>query len=96
MKCEKKAVIDLTDCKYIMDLHERIRVSLDFPEGYGKNWDAFWDMLNRDCEYHYVIVKGINTVAKELNDSIEKMQKIMEKNKQYWKDRCPFDYEFID
>ena len=29
----KKAVIDLTDCKYIMDLHERIKVSLDFPEG---------------------------------------------------------------
>ena len=21
---------------------------------------------------------------------------LMEKNKQYWKDKCPFDYEFID
>ena len=96
MKNNTKAVIDLTDCKYIMDLHERIRVALDFPEGYGKNWDAFWDMLNRDCEYHYVIVKGSNTVAKELKKSVEMMREIMEENKQYWKDKCPFDYEFID
>ena len=41
----KKATIDLTDCKYLMDLHERIRVSLGFPEWYGKNWDALWDCL---------------------------------------------------
>ena len=53
-------------------------------------------MINRDCEYHYVIVKCSKTVAKELNGSIEKMRKIMEKNKQYWKERCPFDHEFID
>lgn len=96
MKEINKAVIDLTDCKYIMDLHERIRVSLDFPDWYGKNWDAFWDMINRDCQYNYVIVKGSQTVAKELEGSIEKMQKIMERNKQFWKDKYPFDYEFID
>lgn len=80
-----------------MDLHERIRVSLDFPEWYGKNWSAFWDMINRDCEYHYITVKGTKTVAKELEGSIEKMRKIMERNKQFWANsRCPFDYEFID
>lgn len=25
-----------------------------------------------------------------------RMRELMEKNKQYWKDKCPFDYEFID
>ena len=54
MKEIKKATIDLTDCKHIMDLHERIKVSLSFPDWYGKNWDAFWDMINRDCQYNYV------------------------------------------
>lgn len=93
----KKATIDLTDCKYLMDLHERIRVSLDFPRGYGKNWDAFWDMLNRDCEYHYVTVKGSETVADELKGSVEIMKEIMEKNKKYRAHaKHPFNYEFID
>ena len=28
----KKAPVDLTDCKYILELHERIRIALDFPD----------------------------------------------------------------
>ena len=42
----KKAVIDLTNCKHLLELHERIRISLDFPKWYGMNFDAFWDMIN--------------------------------------------------
>ena len=53
-------------------------------------------MINRDCQYNYVIVKGSNTVAKKLKKSVEMMREIMEENKQYWKNKCPFDYEFID
>lgn len=59
---------------------------MDFPEGYGKNWDAFWDMINRDCEYHYVTVKGSKTVADELKGSVERMRELLEKNKQYWEE----------
>jgi len=93
----KKATIDLTDCKYLLELHERIRVALDFPKGYGKNWDAFWDFLNMECTYDYVTVKGSNTVSKDLGGSIQKMKEIMERNKQYYKNsRKPFDYEFIN
>ncbi len=93
----KKATIDLTDCKYLMDLHERIRVSLNFPEGYGKNWPAFWDMINRDCEYNFVIVKGSETVADELKGSVERMRELLERNKKYWINaKHPFDYEFVD
>lgn len=92
----KKAVIDLTDCKQLMDLQERIRVGMDFPDWYGRNWAAFWDMINRETDCEFVTVKGSKTVAKELEDSIEIMRELMEKNKQYWAGRCPFDYEFID
>lgn len=93
----KKAVIDLTGCKYLLELHERIRVALSFPEWYGKNWDAFWDMINRDCEYNYIIIKGSNTVSKELAESIKIMRDILEENKQDWANSdCPFDYEFVD
>lgn len=41
----KKAVIDLTACKYLLEMHKRIRGALDFPKRYGMNWDAFWDFL---------------------------------------------------
>jgi RNAse (barnase) inhibitor barstar len=93
----KKAVIDLTNCKYLLEMHERIRVALDFPKGYGMNFDAFWDMINRDCDYNYIVVKGSSTVAKELVDSVKKMRDALEENKQDWAgSKHSFDYEFID
>lgn len=93
----RKATIDLTDCKYLLEMHERIRVALDFPKGYGMNWDAFWDSLNRDCEYDYIEVIGSDTVAEELKPSVKMMKDIMEENKQYWaSSKRPPDYKFID
>ena len=93
----KKAVIDLTGCKYLLELHERIRIALNFPDWYGKNWDAFWDMINRDCEYNFIIIKGSDTVSKELAGSIKTMRDILEENRQDWSNSDnPFDYEFID
>lgn len=93
----KKAVIDLTGCKYLLELHERIRIALNFPDWYGKNWDAFWDMINRDCEYNFITIKGSDTVSKELAGSIKTMRDILEENRQNWSNSDnPFDYEFID
>ena len=93
----KKVTIDLTDCKYLMELHERIRIALDFPKGYGNNWDAFWDFIHRECTYDYIIVKGSNTVSKDLVGSIKMMKDILEENKQYYQNsNHPVDYEFID
>lgn len=37
----KKAILDFTNCKYYDDLHETIKKSLNFPDYYGKNLDAF-------------------------------------------------------
>ena len=42
------AILDLTDCQYLGELHKRIKVALDFPDHYGENWDAFWDSLRSD------------------------------------------------
>ena len=93
----KKAVIDLTDCKYLIEMHERIKKALNFPEWYGKNWDAFWDLLHRDCEFDYIIVKGSNTVSEELKQSVQTMKELMEKDKRHWINSAnPVDYEFID
>lgn len=92
-----QATIDLTECNYLMELHERIKIRLHLDEGYGRSLDAFWDEINRNIKCDFITVKGGNTVSKDLRGTVEKMSKILERNKQYWAHSdCPFDYEFVD
>ena len=62
--------LDLTGCKYLSDIHERIRIAFDFPEWYGANWDAFWDLLRSECDSDKLIIKGTNTLTKEFDEHI--------------------------
>ena len=41
----KKYKIDFTNVKHYLEMHFVIKESLDFPDYYGCNWDAFWDCL---------------------------------------------------
>ncbi len=48
---EKKTVtLDLTGCQSLGEIHQRIKKTFDFPDFYGQNWDAFWDLLRTDWE----------------------------------------------
>lgn len=38
MENKKIIILDLTDCKYLGELHERIRVAFDFPK---MEWGKF-------------------------------------------------------
>ena len=42
---KEKYTIDFRGVKNYYDMHFTIRDSLDFPDYYGANWDAFWDCL---------------------------------------------------
>ena len=89
--------LDLTGCESPYDLHVRIRKAFDFPEWYGKNWSAFWDLLWSECDADKVIIKGEYSLAVEFDESLGKMHEILERNK---KERAnsdyPFDYEIVD
>jgi len=37
--------IDLADVATVDDLHNLMMQRLEFPHYYGKNWDAFWDVI---------------------------------------------------
>ncbi len=92
----KTIELDLTGCKYLAEIHEKIRVAFDFPEWYGKNWSAFWDLLWSECDADKVIIKGVYCLPSEFDKPLSIMYEILDRNK---KERansdCPFDYEII-
>ncbi|AUG02700.1 ribonuclease inhibitor [Pseudomonas sp. 09C 129] len=38
--------IDLNAVTSTAELHATLREALGFPNGYGANWDAFWDAIS--------------------------------------------------
>ena len=68
MSDEKIITLDLTDCKYLGELHERIRVAFNFPEWYGANWDAFWDCLTDMVgDPINIEVRGLEVIERKFN-----------------------------
>ena len=78
MEQEKIITLDLTGCKYLGELHQRIKEAFDFPDFYGENWDAFWDLLRSECDADKVMVVGGDSVSKELSTSVQNMKGILE------------------
>ena len=88
--------LDLTGCKYLDEVHDRIRVAFDFPQWYGKNWSAFWDLLWSECDADKVIIKGEKSLLSEFDKSLSKLHEILERNKnEHANSDCPFDYEIV-
>lgn len=97
---EKKTIIlDLTDCKYLGELHERIRMAFDFPEWYGANWDAFWDLLWSECDADEVRILGEKSLSQKFSRDIDMMHSILlkyryerEQDSEKYDDVKPFEY----
>ena len=92
--------LDLSGCKYLAEVHERIRVAFDFPEWYGKNWNAFWDLLRSECDADKLVVKGENTLTKEFDEQItifhETLDEYIEFREKYKKYGLnAFEYEIV-
>ncbi len=94
----KIITLDLTDCKFLLEIHKRIRDAFDFPEWYGENWNAFWDLLWSECDADKVIVKGENTLPKDFKEDIDIMHEVLDDCVNFRKkyNLNPFTYEIID
>ena len=89
--------LDLTGVKTLNELHEKIRIAFDFPEWYGKNWDAFHDLLRTECDADKVVVKGINTISSKFAEDINLLSEILKRKTDFNK-MCNFNdfsYEII-
>ena len=101
----KITVLDLTGCKYIEELHQRLMETFHFPDWYGKNWSAFWDLINDlPEEYTDVVIMGFTKLPADLQQSGKKMLEIMQRNKEYYDEYLKkhpdygyqFNYRIID
>lgn len=79
---KKIVILDLTDCRFLGEIHSRIKKAFDFPDFYGENWDAFWDLLWSECDANKIVVIGEKTVSKELIPSVEMVNKILQELKE--------------
>ena len=92
---EKKTVtLDLTGCQYLGEIHQRIKKAFEFPDFYGENWDAFWDLLRSECDADKIIVAGEDSVSEELSASVQTMRGILEEFRELCnKDGDPVEIE---
>ncbi|MCI9274114.1 MAG: barstar family protein [Clostridiales bacterium] len=83
MKKEKIVTLDLTGCKSLGEIHQRIKEAFDFPDFYGQNWSAFDDLLWSECDADKIVVLGGETISKELVPSIEMINEILQEFKEH-------------
>lgn len=93
----KTIELDLSKCKDLSELHERIKVAFGFPEYYGGNWAAFWDLLWSECDADQVIIIGEETLSEEFIDQLAIMHNVLKDAVEFRKnnDLAPFSYKIL-
>ena len=75
-------IIDFTNVNYYLEMHAVIMYSLDFPDYYGCNWDAFWDCLNDMYgDPTYIKIIGIEVIERKFDDEAEQIIGILQEAK---------------
>ena len=72
----QEITLDFTECKYIVQLYDILQEGFGFPEWFGRNLDALWDLLSDyyyDCLPIVVKIKGIKTMPKDLQNYMDKV-----------------------
>lgn len=67
----KTIIIDFSDINDIAEVHLMLKEKFNFPEWYGENLDALWDMLTGYIEPCIVEFKGFETVSEDIRDYLQ-------------------------
>ena len=65
--------IDFAGAECIEQIHSTLKKNLDFPEWYGENLDALWDLLTGYLEPCTIIIKGSEEVSDEITEYVQKV-----------------------
>ena len=85
-------------------MHRRIKIAFDFPDYYGENWNAFWDLIDGTRDNTLVEIHGIASLPPNLKAQADIMLRCLDANiaemaklKQRRPDfDCRFAYRCID
>lgn len=78
MNRDQSVCLDLTGCKYLNDIHQRIKEAFGFPDYYGENWDAFYDMLCTENTAEKIVITGEGKVPSYLSGALTQMHETMQ------------------
>jgi len=79
---ENKIHIDLSNCKYLGEIHNLLKMKFGFPDYYGGNWSALWDCLDglfEDDGQIEVEIMGYYDMSEEMQKGCEPMLRIFER-----------------
>lgn len=76
---ENPVVLDFTGCTTLLEVHRVLKLGLGFPDYYGDNWDALWDLLRYFRWYPITIeVRGLAGLPPEFAEEIAMMRQVFE------------------
>ena len=91
---ENVIVLELSECNYIGEIHQRIKETFDFPDYYGENWHAFKDAFITVGVPDKIEIKEVNSIPARLKGEIDKMLESLTLMKQELLS-YGFDFDFI-
>ena len=75
----EKTTLDFSNCKRWYDVHEELRIKFDFPEWYGKNLDALWDLMDEYVilgnEPTLITIIGTQKMSEEAREEFDDINK---------------------
>ncbi len=81
-------IIDFTNVKSHLQVHEIIKEALDFPDYYGKNWDAFWDCLTDMAGRPvHIEIHGLDVLEEKFPGTAETLLECLTDFKHYANDK---------
>jgi RNAse (barnase) inhibitor barstar len=90
----QKFTVDLNGIDYFTEVHKRFEKSLNFPDYYGQNLSALWDVLYLwYSEKTIVEIIGVNSLKGDAKDEFISMIPILDRVKAQDEN---FDYRIVD
>lgn len=86
--------IDLSNITSSSELHQLLKESLHFPDHYGENWDAFWDVIT-DVDYitfpDQITFIGYSLLETKLSEDAKCLKMCLEEyNEEHYVSHCHF------
>ena len=86
--------VDFTNVKTYYEMHWCVRDSLNFPDYYGCNWDAFWDCLtNMVGRPVHIEIIGLDVIERKFDDAARIMIETLKEFKHYDDDEYANDIQ---